>query len=132
MQAVGKQLHSAVSDGVGHWKLVLIFATAAWHLRPRDQWIGWSDEQRRHLAQPILFWQRSGREKNQRDPGRPRVSKPVRLKGARTGWANRRFIHWRQQHPNGHHLTATDDQGHFSEDHAGRAIRAVTAKLLPS
>ena len=26
---------------------VLIFAAAAWHLRPRDQWIGWTDEQRR-------------------------------------------------------------------------------------
>ena len=26
---------------------VLVFAAAAWHLRPRDQWIGWTDEQRR-------------------------------------------------------------------------------------
>ena len=47
VQAVGEQLHYAVSDGDGHWVAVLIFAAAAWHLRPREQWIGWSNEQRR-------------------------------------------------------------------------------------
>ena len=39
-----------MSDAHGTWVAVLIFAAAAWHLRPRDQWIGWSDEQRRRLA----------------------------------------------------------------------------------
>lgn len=47
VQAVGEQLHYAVSDAQGAWVAVLIFAAAALHLRPRDQWIGWSDEQRR-------------------------------------------------------------------------------------
>lgn len=47
VQAVGEQLHYAVSDAQGEWVAVLIFAAAAQHLRPRDQWIGWSDEQRR-------------------------------------------------------------------------------------
>ena len=47
VQAVGEQLHYAVSDAQGEWVAVLIFAAAAKHLRPRDQWIGWSDEQRR-------------------------------------------------------------------------------------
>jgi len=47
VQAVGEQLHYAVTDAQGEWVAVLIFAAAAWHLRPRDQWIGWSDEQRR-------------------------------------------------------------------------------------
>jgi hypothetical protein len=47
VQAVGEQLHYAVSDAHGTWVAVLIFAAAAWHLRPRDEWIGWTDEQRR-------------------------------------------------------------------------------------
>ena len=47
VQAVGEQVHYAVSDAQGAWVAVLIFAAAAQHLRPRDQWIGWSDEQRR-------------------------------------------------------------------------------------
>lgn len=47
VQAVGEQVHYAVSDAQGEWVAVLIFAAAAKHLRPRDQWIGWSSEQRR-------------------------------------------------------------------------------------
>lgn len=47
VQAVGEQRHYAVSDAQGAWVAVLVFAAAALHLRPRDQWIGWSDEQRR-------------------------------------------------------------------------------------
>lgn len=47
VQAVGEQLHYAVSDAQGEWVAVLIFAAAALHLRARDTWIGWSDEQRR-------------------------------------------------------------------------------------
>lgn len=47
VQAVGEQLHYAVTDAQGAWVAVLIFAAAAWHLRPRDTWIAWSDEQRR-------------------------------------------------------------------------------------
>ena len=47
IQAVGEQVHYAVSDARGEWVAVLIFAAAALHLRARDRWIGWSDEQRR-------------------------------------------------------------------------------------
>ena len=47
VQAVGEQMHYAVADVQGEWVAVLIFAAAALHLRPRDAWIGWSDEQRR-------------------------------------------------------------------------------------
>jgi hypothetical protein len=47
VRAVGEQLHYAVSDAQGEWVAVLIFAAAAKHLRFRDRWIGWSDEQRR-------------------------------------------------------------------------------------
>lgn len=45
VQAVGEQVHYAVSDAQGEWVAILIFAAAAKHLRPRDQWIGWSNEQ---------------------------------------------------------------------------------------
>jgi hypothetical protein len=47
VRAVGEQVHYAVSDAQGEWVAVLVFAAAALHLRPRDTWIGWSDEQRR-------------------------------------------------------------------------------------
>lgn len=47
IQAVGEQMHYAVADAQGEWVGVLIFAAAALHLRPRDAWINWSDEQRR-------------------------------------------------------------------------------------
>ena len=47
VQAVGEQLHYAVTDQAGGWVAVLIFAAAAKHLQARDHWIGWSDEQRR-------------------------------------------------------------------------------------
>jgi hypothetical protein len=44
---VGERLHYAVTDACGDWLGVLVFCAAARRLRPRDQWIGWSDEQRR-------------------------------------------------------------------------------------
>ena len=47
IKAVGEQLHYAVTDRQGAWVAVLIFAAAALHLRPRETWIGWSNEQRR-------------------------------------------------------------------------------------
>ena len=47
VRAVGEQVHYAVTDAHAAWLAVLIFAAAANHLRPRDQWIGWTDEQRR-------------------------------------------------------------------------------------
>ena len=56
----------------------------------------------------------------------------VHVHGAFTRWANSLFIHWRQQQPNGRHLTTTDHLGHFAEDHDPRAIRDVTSKRFPS
>jgi hypothetical protein len=44
---VGERLHYAVCEARGDWLGVLVFCAAARRLRPRDQWIGWSDEQRR-------------------------------------------------------------------------------------
>src|ERR1041385_4650555 len=43
---VGERLYYVVTDAQGQWRAMLIFAAAAKHLRPRDQWIGWTDAQR--------------------------------------------------------------------------------------
>jgi hypothetical protein len=47
LKPVGERLFYAVRDGCGEWLGVLVFCAAARRLRPRDQWIGWSEEQRR-------------------------------------------------------------------------------------
>lgn len=44
---VGERLWYAVLDSGGDWLGLLLFAAASRRLRHRDQWIGWSDEQRR-------------------------------------------------------------------------------------
>ena len=43
---VGEQCRYAVSYQ-GHWVALLGWSAAAWHLGPRDEWLGWSEEQRR-------------------------------------------------------------------------------------
>src|SRR3974377_110965 len=43
---VGERLYYVVTDGQGGWMALLIFAAAARHLRSRDPWLGWADEQR--------------------------------------------------------------------------------------
>jgi hypothetical protein len=43
---VGEHLRYVVTHR-GRWLALLTWAAPARHLRPRDQWIGWSDEQRR-------------------------------------------------------------------------------------
>jgi hypothetical protein len=47
VRAVGEQLFYAVADARGDWLGVLVFCAAARRLRARDQWIGWTEEQRR-------------------------------------------------------------------------------------
>jgi hypothetical protein len=47
LQPVGEQsLYVAVGKN-GGWRALLVFCAAANHLRHRDHWIGWTDEQRR-------------------------------------------------------------------------------------
>jgi hypothetical protein len=45
--AVGEQLFYAVTAADGDWLGVLVFCAASRRLRARDQWIGWTEEQRR-------------------------------------------------------------------------------------
>jgi hypothetical protein len=53
VRAVGEQLFYALTDGGGDWLGVLVFCAASRRLRARDQWIGWSEEQRRRRL-PLL------------------------------------------------------------------------------
>ena len=47
LRPVGQRLYYLARDAAGQWVAVLIFSAAAKHLKHRDEWIGWSDEQRR-------------------------------------------------------------------------------------
>jgi hypothetical protein len=47
LRPVGERLHYIASDRRGRWLAILVFSAPAKHLRHRDQWIGWSNEQRR-------------------------------------------------------------------------------------
>src|SRR2546425_7280230 len=47
LRPVGERLFYVAMDGRGRWVGVLAFCAAAKYLRHRDQWIGWTNEQRR-------------------------------------------------------------------------------------
>ena len=47
LQPVGEQILYAAVGPSGGWRALLVFCAAAQHLRYRDQWIGWTNEQRR-------------------------------------------------------------------------------------
>jgi hypothetical protein len=47
VRAVGEQLFYALTDADEDWLGVLVFCAASRRLRARDQWIGWTEEQRR-------------------------------------------------------------------------------------
>lgn len=47
LKTVGERLFYAIIDENGDWLGVAVFMAAARRLRHRDQWIGWTDEQRR-------------------------------------------------------------------------------------
>jgi len=44
---VGERLYYVAVDKQGEWVAVLVFCAAAKYLRHRDQWMGWTSEQRR-------------------------------------------------------------------------------------
>ena len=47
LQPVGEQLIYVAVSRHGGWRAILVFCAAAKHLRHRDRWIGWTNEQRR-------------------------------------------------------------------------------------
>lgn len=46
IHAVGEQMYYVAKDFDGRWLAVLVFCAAAKHLKHRDRWIGWSEQQR--------------------------------------------------------------------------------------
>src|SRR5947208_15288799 len=56
---VGEQLRYVVTDAQGRWLALIGWSAPALHLKARDQFIGWSDEQRERrlslLAQNSRF-----------------------------------------------------------------------------
>lgn len=47
IRPAGERLYYIARDGSGRWLGILLFNSAAKHLKHRDRWIGWSEEQRR-------------------------------------------------------------------------------------
>jgi hypothetical protein len=47
LRPVGEQILYVAVGPNGGWRALLVFCAASNHLRHRDQWIGWTDEQRR-------------------------------------------------------------------------------------
>lgn len=47
VRPVGERLYYIALDGAQDWVGVLVFSAPAKHLKHRDKWIGWSNEQRR-------------------------------------------------------------------------------------
>ena len=47
IDAVGERMFYVAIDRQDRWLAILVFCSAAKHLRHRDRWIGWSEEQRR-------------------------------------------------------------------------------------
>jgi len=47
LQPVGEQMLYVAVGKNGGWRALLVFCAAAKHLRHRDKWIGWTNEQRR-------------------------------------------------------------------------------------
>jgi hypothetical protein len=51
LKPFGERLYYVVSDAQGVWLALLLFNAAAKHLKPREQWIGWTSAQaRRRLS----------------------------------------------------------------------------------
>ena len=47
LRPVGERLYYIAKDACNRWLAVLVFSAPAKHLRDRDRWIGWTEEQRR-------------------------------------------------------------------------------------
>jgi len=54
LRPVGERLYYGVTDGEGEWLGVLVFCAGARRLRARDEWIGWSEEQRRRRLPMVV------------------------------------------------------------------------------
>jgi len=54
LRPVGERMYYGVTDAEGEWLGVLVFCAGARRLRARDEWIGWSEEQRRRRLSMVV------------------------------------------------------------------------------
>jgi hypothetical protein len=54
LRAVGERMYYVVTTANGGWLAVLLFCAAAKHLRHRERWIGWTEEQRRRRLELVV------------------------------------------------------------------------------
>jgi hypothetical protein len=47
IRPVGERLYYIAKDAANNWMAILVFSAPAKHLKDRDRWIGWTEEQRR-------------------------------------------------------------------------------------
>jgi hypothetical protein len=60
LKPVGERLYYVATDASGQSLAILVFGAAANHLRARDRWINWTNEQRRRRLSLIANNSRSG------------------------------------------------------------------------
>ena len=54
LKPVGERVYYVATTSAGEWLAVLVFSSASNHLKLRDQWIGWTSEQRRRRLSLIV------------------------------------------------------------------------------
>lgn len=53
-QAKGRRLYQVVCDEQDRWVALFLWVGACWHLRPRDEWVGWDGVRRSERLQFIV------------------------------------------------------------------------------
>lgn len=53
-QAKGRSLYQVICDETDQWVALILWTGAYWHLRPRDQWVGWDPVTRSERLQLIV------------------------------------------------------------------------------
>ena len=54
IRPVGERLYYVATDGQDQWLALLVFSSAAEHLKHRDRWIGWTLEQRQRRLRLVV------------------------------------------------------------------------------
>ena len=54
IRPVGERLYYVATDAQGQWLALLVFSSAAEHLKHRDRWIGWTLEQRQRRLRLVV------------------------------------------------------------------------------
>src|SRR6188472_2150081 len=54
IRPVGERLYYAATDAQDQWLALVVFSSAAEHLKHRDRWIGWTLEQRQRRLRLVV------------------------------------------------------------------------------